>query len=112
MKRLVLLLPFLMGCTPSRDTTSPTAYCSRIAGRTVAITSLRDGDMSAETTKAVLSVDYMEDRERTQTLRIIDTVYDQEHLSSDALKMKIELMCHQESWTPSRHDDFVMVPIP
>lgn len=115
MKRSLLLLPLLLcitGCEPSRDTTSPTAYCSRVAGQVVAITSLRDGDMSAETTKAVLSVDAMADRERTQTLRIIDIVYDQEHLGSDALKMKIELMCHQERWTPVRHDDFIMVPVP
>lgn len=116
MKRLLLFIPFLLsGChrDPNYvDPKSPTAYCARIAGQAIAITSLRDGDMSSDTVKAVLSVDVMESREKEQTLKMIDMIYSSDHESPELLKAKIELKCHQENWTPDNRHDIVIYPMP
>lgn len=107
-----LALLLLTACTPESyvDPNSPNAYCKRIAGQATMIVTLRDQGTSKETLHSVLAIDNMDIHGREQMNEVLEKAYAPDSPSLSLFPVQIELLCHQEGWTPKR-DDLIIAPV-
>lgn len=108
----LLTLLLLTACTPDGyvDPNSPKAYCKRIAGQATMIVTLRDQGTSKETLRSVLAIDNMEIHERESIGEVLEKAYAPDSPSLSLFPIQIELLCHQEGWTPKKND-LVITPV-